>query len=103
MRSSEAIEVGLVVTGGRNSGESETSYPHLPLVTADSYPAAGWNAPRLLYRFPSHPLVNSAHTSVAPPLGTVLALKARWERGYGRCEQGRQSSCLRGAYSLAER
>lgn len=59
----------------------------------DSYPAAEWNAPRLLHRFPSHSFVNSTHTSVAPPLGTVLALKAQWERGYGS-EQGRVTALV---------
>lgn len=67
----------------------------------DSYPAAEWNAPRLLYRFPSHSFMNSTHPSVAPALGTVLALKAQWKRGYGS-EQGRQSYCPRGAYRLAK-
>lgn len=74
--------------------ESETSYPHLPLVTAGLLSSCRMECPKAVVQV-SFPSVgeDSAHTSVAPPMGTVLALKARWERGYGS-EQGRQSSSL---------
>lgn len=66
MRSSEARRLALLLMGEGTSGESETSYPHLPLVTAGLLSSCRMECPKAVAQV-SFPFIREFNTHFCSP------------------------------------